>query len=144
MTLGHEMVGVVAVAGDASALEPGARVAPWPSEPCGHCRDCVSGHANRCARMVALGMTADGGMADYLLAEGSRCVPMGPDVEAARAVLVEPFAVAFHAVHQGQMEGRRVAVVGIGSLGLAPSGGDPGGRERGRCCQSIGAGTARA
>jgi threonine dehydrogenase-like Zn-dependent dehydrogenase len=68
--------------------------------------------------MVALGMSADGGMADYLLVEGSRCVPIGPDVEPERAVLVEPFAVAFHAVHQEPLTGRRVAVVGIGSLGL--------------------------
>jgi (R,R)-butanediol dehydrogenase / meso-butanediol dehydrogenase / diacetyl reductase len=118
MTLGHEMVGVVSVAGDASTLAPGMRVAPWPSQPCGQCRDCITGHANRCPRMVALGMTADGGMADYLLVEGSRCVPIGPDVADERAVLVEPFAVAFHAVHQGSMAGLRVAVVGIGSLGL--------------------------
>jgi (R,R)-butanediol dehydrogenase/meso-butanediol dehydrogenase/diacetyl reductase len=118
ITLGHEMVGVVAVAGDDSGLAPGTRVAPWPSQPCGQCRDCATGHANRCSRTVALGMTADGGMADYLLVEASRCVPIGPDVEPERAVLVEPFAVAFHAVHQDSLMGRRVAVVGIGSLGL--------------------------
>ncbi|HEY7968411.1 MAG TPA: alcohol dehydrogenase catalytic domain-containing protein [Candidatus Limnocylindrales bacterium] len=118
MTLGHEMVGVVSAAGDASALAPGMRVAPWPSQPCGQCRECLTGHANRCPRMVALGMTADGGMADYLLVEGSRCVPMGREVEDERAVLVEPFAVALHALHQGPVTGRRVAVVGIGSLGL--------------------------
>jgi threonine dehydrogenase-like Zn-dependent dehydrogenase len=118
MTLGHEMVGFVAVAGGASGLSPETRVAPWPSQPCGQCRDCATGHANRCSRMVALGMSADGGMADYLLVEGSRCVPIGPDVEPERAVLVEPFAVAFHAVHQEPLTGRRVAVVGIGSLGL--------------------------
>lgn len=118
ITLGHEMVGFVDVAGDASGLVPGSRVAPWPSQPCGQCRDCVTGHANRCSRTVALGMTADGGMADYLLVETSRCVPVGPDVEPERAVLVEPFAVAFHGVHQDAVMGRRVAVVGIGSLGL--------------------------
>src|SRR5204863_4745671 len=118
MTLGHEMVGVVTEAGPASWLAPGVRVAPWPSNPCGACRDCLAGHANRCARQVALGMTADGGMADYLLVEGSRCVPIGADVVPERAVLVEPFAVAFHAVHQEPLAGRRVAIVGIGSLGL--------------------------
>ena len=63
-------------------------------------------------------MSADGGMADYLLVEGSRCVPIGSDVEPERAVLVEPFAVAFHAVDRDPVAGRRIAVVGIGSLGL--------------------------
>jgi L-idonate 5-dehydrogenase len=63
-------------------------------------------------------MSADGGMADYLLVEGSRCVPIGADVELERAVLVEPFAVALHGAHQVDIAGRRVAVMGIGSLGL--------------------------
>lgn len=118
MTLGHEIVGVVAEAGPASGVAVGARVAPWPSQPCGQCPDCVADHANRCAFGVALGMGADGGMADYLVVEGSHCVPVGAGVELERAVLVEPFAVALHAVHQVDLSGRRVAVIGIGSLGL--------------------------
>jgi threonine dehydrogenase-like Zn-dependent dehydrogenase len=67
---------------------------------------------------VGLGMSADGGMADYLVADGSRCVPVGAEVELERAVLVEPYAVALHGVHQVEIAGARVAVVGIGSLGL--------------------------
>jgi (R,R)-butanediol dehydrogenase/meso-butanediol dehydrogenase/diacetyl reductase len=118
ITLGHEIVGVVAEAGPASGVAVGARVAPWPSQPCGRCPDCVEGHANRCAFTVALGMTADGGMADYLVVDGSRCVPVGASVELERAVLVEPFAVALHGVHQVDITGQRVAVIGIGSLGL--------------------------
>jgi (R,R)-butanediol dehydrogenase/meso-butanediol dehydrogenase/diacetyl reductase len=118
MTLGHEIIGVVAEAGPASGAGVGGRVAPWPSQPCGQCRDCVEGHSNRCAFGVALGMSADGGMADFLVVEGGRCVPVGADVELERAVLVEPFAVALHAVHQVDIAGRRVAVIGIGSLGL--------------------------
>ena len=118
ITLGHEMVGVVAQAGPASGVAVGARVAPWPSHPCGTCADCTTGHANRCGLQVALGMSADGGMADYLVADGSICVPVGADVALERAVLVEPFAVALHGVHQLDLAGRRVAVIGIGSLGL--------------------------
>ena len=118
MTLGHEMVGIVVEAGARSGIAVGARVAPWPSAPCGRCPDCAAGHANRCPLMVALGMSADGGMADFLVADGSGCVPVGPAVELDRAVLVEPFAVALHAVHQVDIAGAKVAVVGIGSVGL--------------------------
>jgi len=118
ITLGHEIVGSVVEAGPAAGSEVGARVAPWPSQPCGTCLDCVTGHANRCSLAVALGMSADGGMAEFLVVEGSRCVPVGVDVALERAVLVEPFAVALHALHQVDPVGRRVAVVGIGSLGL--------------------------
>lgn len=118
VTLGHEVVGVVAEAGPASGWAVGDRLAPWPSQPCGRCRDCVTGHANRCSLNVALGMSADGGMADFVVAEGTHCVPVGADVALDRAVLVEPFAVALHGVHQVDVAGRRVAIIGIGSLGL--------------------------
>jgi (R,R)-butanediol dehydrogenase / meso-butanediol dehydrogenase / diacetyl reductase len=118
ITLGHEIVGIVAEAGPEAGLAAGQRVAPWPSQPCGRCRDCTTGHANRCARMVALGMTVDGGMAEALVVDGTACVPMGGEIALERAVLVEPFAVALHGAHQVELAGRRVAVVGTGSLGL--------------------------
>jgi len=118
ITLGHEMVGVVVAAGRNAGVGVGERVAPWPSRPCGRCRECTTGHENRCPDTVALGMSADGGMADYLLVDGARCVPMGAGVAVERAVLAEPYAVALHALGQVDVAGRRVAVVGIGSLGL--------------------------
>jgi (R,R)-butanediol dehydrogenase/meso-butanediol dehydrogenase/diacetyl reductase len=118
ITLGHEIVGIVDEAGPDAALAVGQRVSPWPSQPCGRCRDCTTGHGNRCARMVALGMTVDGGMAESLVVDGQACVPIGADVAPERAVLVEPFAVALHGAHLVALAGRRVAVVGTGSVGL--------------------------
>ena len=118
MTLGHEIVGIVEVAGPKSEVAVGTRVAPWPLATCGLCRDCRTGHANRCPFMVALGMSADGGLADYLVVAGGQCARVDPAVEVERAVLVEPFAVALHATHQVPTAGAHVAVVGIGSLGL--------------------------
>ncbi|HEY6571558.1 MAG TPA: alcohol dehydrogenase catalytic domain-containing protein [Candidatus Limnocylindrales bacterium] len=118
VTIGHEVVGIVAQAGEASSIAVGTRVAPWPITPCQQCADCLGGHTNRCRRMVALGMSEDGGMADYVLAAASRCVVVGPDVALERAVLVEPYAVALHGLHQVDVRGARVAVIGLGSLGL--------------------------
>ena len=118
ITLGHEIVGVVADAGPASGVDIGRRVAPWPSRPCGACADCTSGHENRCVRQVALGMAVDGGMAEYVVVDGGACDEVGADVALDRAVLVEPFAVALHAAHQVELRDRRVAVVGMGSLGV--------------------------
>jgi (R,R)-butanediol dehydrogenase/meso-butanediol dehydrogenase/diacetyl reductase len=118
MTLGHEIVGVVAEAGPESVLGVGRRVAPWPSQPCGTCLECTSGHQNRCVRQAALGMAVDGGMAEFVLVDGSACDELGADVALDRAVLVEPFAVALHAAHLVDVERGRIAVVGIGSLGI--------------------------
>src|SRR3954454_24184012 len=48
ITLGHEIVGVVAETGPGVSFGVGTRVAPWPSRPCGQCRECLTGHENRC------------------------------------------------------------------------------------------------
>ncbi|HET7029123.1 MAG TPA: alcohol dehydrogenase catalytic domain-containing protein [Candidatus Limnocylindrales bacterium] len=118
ITLGHEIVGVVAATEAGSPLPVGTRVAPWPSRPCGRCRECLGGDENRCPDTVALGMSADGGMADFLVADSGRCVPLDADVAVERAVLVEPYAVALRALRRVPVAGRRVAVVGLGSLGV--------------------------
>jgi (R,R)-butanediol dehydrogenase/meso-butanediol dehydrogenase/diacetyl reductase len=118
ITLGHEIVGSVAHQGPGSQLPVGTRVAPWPSRPCGHCRDCATGHANRCPSMVSLGMSVDGGMADFVAVDEADCVTVDPGLPMERAVLVEPGAVVLHALHRADVRGRRIAVVGIGSVGL--------------------------
>jgi (R,R)-butanediol dehydrogenase/meso-butanediol dehydrogenase/diacetyl reductase len=118
VTLGHEIVGTVAEATPGARLPVGARVAPWPLRPCRQCRECRSGHANRCPNMASLGMSLDGGMAEFVVADEGGCVALQNDVPLERAVLVEPAAVVLHALHRVAVQGRRVAVVGIGSLGL--------------------------
>jgi (R,R)-butanediol dehydrogenase/meso-butanediol dehydrogenase/diacetyl reductase len=118
ITLGHEIVGTVVRAGSGAHLANGFRVAPWPSQPCARCRECTTGHANRCPNMVSLGMSLDGGMAEHVIVDAAVCVPIDAAVPIERAVLVEPAAVVLHALHGLDLRGRRVAVVGIGSLGL--------------------------
>ncbi len=61
MVLGHEIIGTVVVADPRAGIAVGTRVAPWALVPCGACRDCRSGHANRCADHLELGMSLDGG-----------------------------------------------------------------------------------
>ena len=118
ITLGHENVGIVVEADPGIDLGVGTRVVPWPVGPCGRCRECATGHASRCRAASALGMSVDGGMADFMVVAASACVPLDPAIPLERAVLVEPFAVTLHAAHGVDVAGRRVAVVGLGSLGL--------------------------
>lgn len=118
LTLGHEIVGTVVATKVPERLAVGARVAPWPIRPCGDCLDCRRGSENRCPRSGALGMSLDGGLADFVVAVADRCVQLGSAAGLERAVLVEPFAVALHGLHQVDVRTRRLAVVGIGNLGL--------------------------
>jgi len=109
--LGHEMAGV---------LEDGTPVAIDPSNPCGVCAQCTGGQRHLCHTGPILGVSADGGMADWIRVRPDALVrlPVGLPVE--HACLVEPLAVAVHGLERaGITGGERVAVVGAGSIGLA-------------------------
>jgi threonine dehydrogenase-like Zn-dependent dehydrogenase len=111
-TLGHEMAG---------RLADGTPVAVEPLAPCGTCEECRLGSYNHCRLGAAmlLGIGRDGGMADQVLVPPSAIVPIADGVSVEDACLVEPLAVAVHAVRRGRVGSRdRVAVVGGGTIGL--------------------------
>src|SRR5262249_31215421 len=75
---------------------------------------------NRCATHGerALGMFADGGMAEEFRAPTARLVPVPPGLALRDASLVEPATVSWHALNLADTgPGRPVAVVGRGALG---------------------------
>lgn len=117
LTLGHEIAGVVDAVGEGSELALGAFVAPWPLQPCGTCDSCAAGFTHRCERMVSLGMSADGGIAEHVIVDGRNCVPIDAGLPHGLAAAVEPYAVALHGLHQVDVTGRDVVVVGMGSIG---------------------------
>lgn len=119
LTLGHEVVGVVAEAGPGVALVPGTPVVPDVVLGCGRCWWCARGDYPLCERGAALGLQDDGGLAEYLVAPAARCVPLPDGMPAAVAVFAEPVAVAVRALDKaGDVSGAVVAVVGAGAVGL--------------------------
>jgi alcohol dehydrogenase, propanol-preferring len=68
---GHEIVGVVEDIGDGvTDLFPGDRVGiPWLGYTCGACEYCRSGRENLCPEARFTGYQADGGYADYVVAD---------------------------------------------------------------------------
>jgi len=110
--LGHEVAGV---RGDGTAVVVEAMYG------CGDCRQCQAGQYNLCPTHTerALGVSLDGGMAEQYRAPAERLVPLPAGLDAADAAIVEPAAVAWHALRiAGTQPGHRVAVVGAGGLGL--------------------------
>jgi propanol-preferring alcohol dehydrogenase len=88
LVLGHQIVGVVAGAGEgAERFEPGARVGvPWLGWTCGVCRYCTSGRENLCDRARFTGYDIDGGYAERAVADERFCFPIPegyPDLQAA-------------------------------------------------------------
>ena len=120
LVMGHEIVGVVENTGsDCSAgLKAGDVVTVNPLLWCGTCRSCVSGNAHVCETLRLLGIDADGGFAEYLVADEERVHRLGAAVGWEEAALCEPLAVAIHAIRSSRFRvGDEVSVVGAGIIG---------------------------
>lgn len=135
---GHEVVGTVAQVGEnlastgsasgekagLSDYSPGQRVFVAPNMGCGHCRQCVTGHNNRCANYQAVGVTLDGGFAEYMripaAAVSQGCVmAVNPQVDPAAAALIEPFACVLRGQDALHIRpGDVVLVMGAGPIGI--------------------------
>ncbi|HSM45944.1 MAG TPA: alcohol dehydrogenase catalytic domain-containing protein, partial [Acidimicrobiia bacterium] len=117
-TLGHELVGEVVSAPDASPYETGARVLVDPGVACGWCDLCLAGRTNLCRNGGLLGRDVDGAFTEYVLAPVSRLVRV-PDVISARASgLLQVLGTCVHAVKEiDAFPGRVAAVIGLGVAG---------------------------
>src|SRR5262249_19267040 len=74
---------------------------------------------NLCPESAQLGLHADGGLAEYLLAPAQTCLPYADHVPADHAAVAEPLSVAVRALRRSPVEfGSCVAVFGAGSIGL--------------------------
>ncbi|HUG53273.1 MAG TPA: L-idonate 5-dehydrogenase, partial [Vicinamibacteria bacterium] len=123
--LGHELCGeVVAVARGSAQPAPGTRVVVNPARQCGHCDYCRAGRGNLCRHLHMLGSASttpptDGGFAQYLRVGAEQCFAMPPQMDDGLGAMMEPFAVALHALSRaGSVAGARVVVSGGGPIGL--------------------------
>lgn len=119
LTLGHEVVGIVEAVGEGARLDVGTRVAVEGNLFCGTCWWCARHEYQLCTRSAALGLMADGGLAEHMLAAAHLSIPVAAHVAPEDAVLAEPLAVVVRAVARaGVRLGTTVAIVGAGTIGL--------------------------
>ena len=122
--IGHEFAGeVVAVGRAVRDLAVGDRVAVDPSQPCLRCSWCRRGRSNLCPEMRYYGSAAtdpptDGALCDLKAVPAANCYRLGAALSYAEGALLEPLAVACHAVlRAGSIAGKVVAVSGAGTVG---------------------------
>ena len=122
--IGHEVAGEVVEVGSAvDHVRVGDRVAVDPSRACRHCTWCRDGRSNLCPEMRYFGSAAtdpptDGALCDLKAAPAANCHRLGDTLSYASGAMLEPLAVACHAVlRAGRVAGRRVAVSGGGTIG---------------------------
>jgi D-arabinose 1-dehydrogenase-like Zn-dependent alcohol dehydrogenase len=124
-TLGHEIAGVIEIAGpdvasDAAAA-PGRKVAVYPWIGCGACPACRQGAENLCSDARHLGIAADGGFASHVLIPHSRYLldyaPLPPSVA---GMLMCSGLTAYAALRRLKDHAARgpVLLVGLGGVGM--------------------------
>jgi (R,R)-butanediol dehydrogenase/meso-butanediol dehydrogenase/diacetyl reductase len=121
IVMGHEFAGVVAAVGeDVTGIKVGDRVCVEPIYSCGTCHSCRKGHYNVCEQLGFIGLSGGlGGFSEYSVVPSKMIHKIPDNMTWEQAALVEPAAVAVHAVRQSDMKiGDSVAVIGTGPIGL--------------------------
>jgi L-iditol 2-dehydrogenase len=117
---GHEFAGEVVGVGPGT--EPswiGRRVAVFPLLPCFACTACAEAEYASCRNYDYFGSRRDGGFAELVAVPVWNLVPVPDGVSYEAAALVEPAAVARHALQRGRLSpGEVIAIAGAGPIGL--------------------------
>lgn len=120
--LGHEFSGTISALGEGVAeFSQGQQVTVWPIYGCGRCVACRRDIPNVCRSISFHGVASNGGgMAEFTTVPAS-AVFLLPDIIPLRVgALVEPLAVAWHAVERAAARpGQSVLIAGAGPIGIA-------------------------
>ena len=120
VTLGHEFCGLVEEVGDGvSAFNGGELVTVDPNIACGACAACRRGRPNLCENLNAIGVTRDGGFAEYAAVPSSQAFVLPPDLDPVHGAFCEPLACCIHAIDKARIRpGDAIAILGGGVIGL--------------------------
>jgi L-iditol 2-dehydrogenase len=126
LIMGHEAAGTVAETGEAvKHFKRGQRVTFDSTIYCGQCEFCRRGEINLCQGRRVLGVSCedysrDGAFAEFVAVPERVLHPLPDALTFEQAALVEPFAIALHAVGRAQvLSSERTVVIGCGMIGLA-------------------------
>ncbi len=117
---GHELAGEVIALGPQveTAAREGDRVAVDPCLFCGSCFFCQRGQGNHCLRWNAIGVTRDGGFADYVVAPAANVYPVG-EMAYEVAAFIEPISCVVYGLQRLRIPlGANALIYGAGPIGL--------------------------
>lgn len=120
VVLGHQVVGVIADAGERSStptLKVGQRVGvAWIASACGKCHHCLAGNENLCAEFKATGRDVDGGYAEYMKVRAEFVHPI-PEVftDSEAAPLLCAGAIGYRSLRLSKLQdGQSLGLMGFG------------------------------
>ena len=120
IVLGHEACGVVEEIGEeVNNISKGDKVVIEPLITCGACYNCQSGNYNRCDKIKVVGCQLDGAFSEFFKIPYYRVYRLPDEIPLSVATLIEPLAVAVHAVTRAKITREdNVVVIGDGPIGL--------------------------
>ena len=108
VVMGHEAAGdVIAVGPDVTTVALGDRIVLRSILSCGRCDRCLHGQPNICLDRQGMGMHFDGAYAERIVVSERLVVPLPDALSYEDGSLVEPLAVAMHALSITAVRGRR-------------------------------------
>ena len=116
---GHEFVGTVEAVGEGvSGVTLGAKATALPQEVCGQCAPCRRGDWHVCEKLKVRGFQAPGCAQEWFVVPAERLVVLPESMTLDQGAMVEPVAVAVHAVARGPSPaGLGAVVLGAGPIG---------------------------
>ncbi|MBQ8526937.1 MAG: galactitol-1-phosphate 5-dehydrogenase [Lachnospiraceae bacterium] len=120
IVIGHEFSGkVVEVAAGADASWLHKPVGVFPLIPCRNCGPCMDKQYEMCRHYDYLGSRRDGGFAEYVAVPCECLIELPEGVSYEQAAMLEPMAVAVHAMRRVKAtQDDRIVVCGLGTIGL--------------------------
>ncbi len=121
--MGHETVGRIAALGagtDGSGLALGQPVTFNPLISCNTCEACTAGQQQHCPERTVIGVNPAivSAFAEQVAVPADNVVVLSADTPIVYGALIEPLAVAFHAVRRARLgAGQHVLVIGGGPIG---------------------------
>jgi threonine dehydrogenase-like Zn-dependent dehydrogenase len=123
VTMGHEFTGRIVSAPSGSSLAPGQSVMVDPRIYCGNCSRCTVGSTHGCSTLGFKGLSGTGGgFSEFMAVDAKVCYPLPDHVDLRLAALIEPMAVAWHAVSNcGPLDwpNKTILILGGGPIGIA-------------------------
>jgi len=121
--LGHELSGEIvevgALAANAGLFKPGDRVAVNPVQQCNACPACMRGEFNICGTCDVIGVTVNGGFAEYVKVKYTHVHKLPDAVSYEHGALAEPLACGTYAIKRLDIQaGQDVVILGPGPIGL--------------------------
>ena len=119
LVMGHEISGIIdEIRTNRKDMKVGKRVVINPLISCGNCFPCKENNPHLCPSLNLVGIDQNGGFAEYVKVKDDKLYKIPDSLYMDLAALMEPVAVAVHAVRKSQLSlGDKVAVIGGGPIG---------------------------